>query len=120
MNDFVDALGERGRALWDQLQGVYEFDLHEENLLLEVCRVLDVIDGLAESVVQHGVMVEGSTGQLVVNPSVGEMRQQQASFARLLPLLNLDDGDAASVLSLTQSRAKRAAKARWDRVAKNA
>lgn len=111
-----DSLGDRGRELWDELQGVYEFDLHEENLLVEVCRVLDVIDALNESIAVHGVMVEGSQGQLVLNSAVGELRQQQTNFARMLPLLNLSDAENATILSLHESRAKQAAKARWSRV----
>lgn len=112
-----ESLGIRGRELWDELQDSFEFDRHEENLLVEVCRVLDVIDALNESITEHGVMVVGSQGQPVLNSAVGELRAQQASFARMLPLLNLDAASSnAALLSLTSSRAKQAAKARWTNV----
>jgi hypothetical protein len=113
MVDLADSLGARGRELWDELQTVYQFDKHEENMLAEVCRVLDVIEALIESIASHGVMVEGSQGQPVLNSAVSELRQQQTNFARMLPLLNLGEADSARVLSLTESRAKRAANARW-------
>lgn len=106
-------LGVRGRELWDSLQAVYEFDKHEENMLAEICRVLDVIEALVDSIASHGVMVEGSQGQPVLNSAVSELRQQQTNFARLLPLLNLGDAENARVLSLTESRARRAANVRW-------
>lgn len=112
-----DSLGVRGRELWDELQAILEFDRHEENLLVEICRVLDVTDALVESISKHGVMVLGSQGQFVLNSAVGELRQQQASFARLLPLLNLEAAGAdASLLSMTTARAKQAANARWSSV----
>lgn len=112
-----DSLGVRGRELWDEVQSRYVLDRHDENILVEVCRVLDVIDALNESIAEHGVMVVGSQGQLVMNSAVGELRQQQTSFARLLPLLNLDSDSAGSALAtLTSVRAKQAANARWSKV----
>ncbi len=107
----------RGGKLWRELQDVLEFDPHETELLVEACRVVSRIEQLENAVNEHGVMVPGSTGQLVVNPAVLEQRQQQATLARIMTLLNIDlhpDAGVASV-SLISQQARRAAEARWSR-----
>lgn len=107
----------RGRALWRELNGKYEFDPQEVDLVLEVCRTLDTIDALAAAVAGAGVMIVGSQGQPVINPAVAELRQQQAGFARLMTSLNLGSAEAgAGIVSATSVRARTAANARWSKV----
>ena len=113
MDEMVGFLGARGRAFWDSAQSRWEFDEHEAQVLLEACRTMDTIDVLAESVRADGVMSTGSQGQPVLNGAVQELRQQQASLARLLTQLNLDAAEVGQVLSAKQAQAKRAAQARW-------
>jgi hypothetical protein len=108
-----DTLGPRGSTLWLELQGEYEFDPHEEELLLETCRALDVIDALAKSVGTDGVMLIGSQGQSVLNGAVAELRQQQAAFARLAAQLNLTDADLGSVLSARSAARRASAQKQW-------
>ena len=106
----------RGRKLWKELHVKYEFDAQEADLLLETCRTLDVIDSLAAVVATAGVMVAGSQGQLVLNPAIAELRQTQASFARLVTSLNLDSAEVGGgILTATTVRAKTAANARWSK-----
>jgi phage terminase small subunit len=93
--------------------GDLEGDVHDEALVMETCRVLDVIDALAAAVELGGVTVSGSRGQVTVNPAVAEMRQQQMSFARLLGQLNLDAEEVGAILSARQASAKRAAQKLW-------
>ena len=113
MNDVPEVLKERGTALWKAVMGDLEGDVHDEALVLETCRTLDVIDALAAAVESEGVTVTGSRGQVIVNPAVAEMRQQQTSFARLLGQLNLDAAEVGAMLSARQAAAKRAGQARW-------
>lgn len=108
----------RGRALWKSLHEDYEFDSHEETLVFETCRVVDVIADLADSVSSDGLMIVGSMGQKVLNPAVAEMRQQQMALSRLVGMLNLgsaDTGSAAQMITATSLSAKRAAEARWSK-----
>ena len=110
--------GMTGRAsrLWRALHEVLEFDPHETQLLIEACRALQRIDELEAAVAEHGVMVPGSTGQLVVNPAVAEQRQQQATLARLVTLLGIDlDPSSAPTVAVISQQARRAAEARWAR-----
>ena len=104
----------RGLDLWNQLHDTYEFDAQETNLVTEVCRTLDTIDTLAASVSLDGVMLTGSQGQLVLNSAVAELRQQQAAYARLVTMLNLNDAESGSALITARSAsAAAAANARW-------
>lgn len=109
----MTALGERGQRLWDSIMADLEGDQHDSDLVLETCRILDVIDALAEAVDRDGVTVEGSRGQTVINPAVQEMRQQQVTFSRLIAQLNLDEAEIGAMLSARQASAKRAGQANW-------
>lgn len=105
-------LGERGAAFWSALQSEFEFDTKESELLLESCRVLDLIDQLQVAVEQGGAMIPGSKGQDVVNPAIGELRQQQVTFARLSALLRLP-ADEAAAERFRLARAHAGAEGRW-------
>lgn len=111
-------LAKRGRALWRALHASIEYEDHEELLVLETCRTVDMIDELAAVIAGEGVTSTGSTGQKVVHPAVPELRQQQAALTRLVTALNLSDvldGQSGDVgLSrLISSQASAAANARW-------
>lgn len=60
-------------------------------------------------------MARGSTGQPVVHPAVAEMRQQRAVLGSLLGQLALPDEDGEAVRTPAKQRARKAARARWDR-----
>ena len=106
-------LGVRGNALWVELQAEFEWDPHEEELLLETCRSLDVIDALAAAVEANGVMLVGSQGQPVLNGAVAELRQQQSAFARLASQLNLTDADLGTAISARSAASRAAAQKKW-------
>lgn len=103
-------LGRRGRATWAALTGVYEFDAHEEELLAEVCRVLDVLDALDAAVRRDGILTD--VGK--VNPAAVEARQQRLTLARLMGALRLPDESGKS-LTPAQVHAQKAAQSRWAR-----
>ncbi|GAA1081470.1 hypothetical protein GCM10009642_19350 [Nocardiopsis metallicus] len=105
-----------------------EFDLDEAHIrALELAgEHLDTADRLDAAVAEHGVMVPGSAGQLVVNPAVSEARQQRAAAWAILRGLVPTEGsaDAASmgqaesghaVRSPASQRAAHAARTRWER-----
>lgn len=110
MSKAPTSLGRRGRATWTALTGVYEFDAHEEELLAEVCRVLDVLDALDAVVRRDGILAEGGR----VSPAAVEARQQRLTLARLMGALRLPDESGKS-LTPSQVHAQRAAQSRWAR-----
>ncbi|WP_127475042.1 terminase [Microbacterium sulfonylureivorans] len=109
-----DGLGVRGAKFWLSLTADMEFDAKESEVLLEVCRTLDRIDALAAAVDADGTMITGSMGQRVLHPAVGELRQQQAAFVRLVADLHLPE-DVAAQDRFNTARGKAGAAARWDR-----
>jgi hypothetical protein len=69
----------------------YDLERHEELLLIEACRTVDLLDRLAATVAADGHMVDAK-----VHPAAVEMRQQRIALARLLAALRLpagEDGD---------------------------
>jgi len=109
-----DGLGLRGAAFWKSVQSELEFDARETDLLIEICRTLDTIDLLAAAVARDGLMLVGSQGQQVLNAAVGELRQQQAAYARLCAQLNMESAEAATPMrSPRAASASATAKRRW-------
>ena len=107
-------IGARGSAFWISSQTDMEFDARETDLLTEVCRTLDMIDLLSESIESDGVMLTGSQNQRVVNGAVAELRQQQAAYARLVTQLNLDGAAEGEGMKTPRSAsASSTAKVRW-------
>lgn len=115
-------LGEAGRSLWvDVLEGDGEVDVilrpDELAVLAEAAATRDVIVALAKATTDAPAMIEGSRGQMVVNPGLQELRQQRQLLASLLRQLGIpdsdDDGDWDG-LSASQ-RARKAAGKRWGR-----
>jgi hypothetical protein len=108
-------LGPRGQSFLDAITGGFALSGAELELLAEVCRMLDEIDGLNAAVVRDGITVEGSTGQVRVHPALGEARQHRLALGRLLAQLCLPDEDGAALASPVSARARAAAQARWKR-----
>lgn len=81
-------LAESGRALWAAAFAAvdpdWELDERDQALLERACRLADTEHELEAAITEHGTMTTGSTGQLVVNPAVAELRQTHAAVARLL------------------------------------
>ncbi len=73
-----------GRRLWNDVQANYSLEVHEELLLLELCRTADMLDRLAKLIAADG-------------PDAGwatiEARQQRITFARLSAAMRLPAGD---------------------------
>ena len=78
-----------GRRLWEAV--VRDFDLaeHEEVLLREACRTLDLLDELAAAVRRDGPL----TAEGKAHPAAVEARAQRIALARLLAALRLPAGE---------------------------
>ncbi len=108
-------LGARGRRFWQATMRTYDLSGPEQELLAEVCRLLDELDALQAVVDADGLTVTGSTGQVRVHPALNELRQHRLAVGRLLGQLELPDEDEQSVPSPASLRAAKAARARWAR-----
>jgi len=99
-------LGTRGRRFWRW--AVREFDIGraERELLAEVCRVLDTVDALQGQIAEDGDVVGGKP-----HPAHVELRQQRLALGRLLAQLDIPD---EAIDSPTTTRARKAARSRWD------
>lgn len=109
-----DDLVARGRHFWDWIRAEHELSMPETELLLECARTLDVVDALETAIRRDGVMVEGSQGQLRVNPAIAEVRAQRLALGRLLAQLDLP-ADEGTVESAATLRGRKAAESRWSR-----
>lgn len=84
--------GPSGRALWNDVLGKYELEIHELGLLTAMVRTTDLLDRLAAVAKREGLMVEGPHGSKP-HPAVTEARQQSIVLARLTAALRLPAGD---------------------------
>jgi hypothetical protein len=107
-------LKKRGKRLWRSVFDDYEPSPTEEQILLDLCRTLDEIDVLTAVLAQSEMVVAGSTGQLVVNPVIGALREHRKLAVRLsLALAVPGEGETYGRRRSTSARA--AAQARWHR-----
>lgn len=114
-------LGEAGADLWvsivSDLSDGWELDAREVHFLTEAAKVADDLAELDRSVAEDGRTVEGSRGQPVVHPAIGEARQLRTLQLRLLGSLELSDPMEVVAGSSTpeQARKRKAASAKWAR-----
>lgn len=95
-----EGLKTRGKALWDGVTSEVELDSAGLSILEDACRTADIIDRLsqasgnaatwfrlaeeAEYVADDSVKIS-----IVVNPLLGEIRQQRLAFKQLMAQLKL-------------------------------
>lgn len=87
-----------GRRLWSSVVDEYDLDEHEQALLVEAVRTVDLLDQLDAAVRRDGPLVDSPQG-MRAHPAAVEARQQRIALARLLAALRLpagDDGDQAA------------------------
>jgi hypothetical protein len=84
-------LGAPGKRLWQSVVDVYELDEHEDRLLVEAARTVDLLDQLEAAVRRDGPLVGTPQGQRA-HPAAVEARQQRIALARLLAALRLPAG----------------------------
>jgi hypothetical protein len=84
--------GVNGARLWRDIVGRYELEEHEEALLREMVRTVDLLDKLHAIAQREGLMVDGPHGSKP-HPAVVEARQSKIALARLAAALRLPAGD---------------------------
>ncbi|WP_342660744.1 hypothetical protein Rruber_01218 [Rhodococcus ruber] len=86
-----------GRRLWSAVLGDYELAEHEQQILREAVRTVDLIATLHAVATSDGPMQDSPQGRRV-HPAVVELRQQRVVLARLLAALNIPtESDGPSV-----------------------
>lgn len=83
-----------GRRLWTSALADYDFDVHEELLLLQACRCADRLDRLAVECENNPVTVVNTKGDQVPHPALTESRQQSITLARLVAALRMPSGES--------------------------
>ena len=104
----------RGRRFWRAVVAEHELRSDEHELLAESCRMLDLLDALRDEA--DGVLLLDGK----VHPAVVEQRQVREQLRKTLgvlaiPEVEVDGPDLADVADYRTWRARKAARARWDR-----
>lgn len=97
-----------GKRLWDDVTGSDQFDSAGYFLLAEACRTADIVEQLSGALRSGSnewirladeaeEMADGSTLKIhiVVNPILGEIRQQRLALRQLLAQLKLGKTEAS-------------------------
>ena len=114
--DPPETLGDAGKALWKRGAAQYGLRPDECAILEDACATTDMVTALEAAWVEAGrpMVSEGSMGQEVIHPLIGEMRAQRAYRDAALARLKLPDAPAAGGKSESSSgKARKAAAARW-------
>jgi hypothetical protein len=112
-----------GKKLWRDIAKEYDLRPDEYRILEDACRQADLVDFISSAQRKEPLLIEGSQGQMVLNPLVSELRQHRTTLSNLLTKLKLPDdptgagegdgGKPAGDERATKARA--AANARWSR-----
>lgn len=81
-----------GKRLWNRVLRDFELADHEESVLLQACRIVDVLDRLQVAIDAGEVLVSSPQG-LKTNPAVVEFRQQALALAKCMASLRIPFGD---------------------------
>ena len=107
-----DGLGSAGGELWRSIRSVYELAPHEEELLRQAARAVDLLDRINTELASSPLVVEGSTGQLRPHPLLGTVAMHRQSLEHLLRALALPVGDE-EFGRIRSPQQREAAQARW-------
>ena len=105
-------LGARGGRYWRAVHDRYELGLDETELLVELCRTLDLCEAL-EIEARERPMIDGRYGQSQVNPAIKELRQHRLAAGRLAAQIGLPTPEGEKVPSPATLRGRSAAQSRW-------
>lgn len=89
------ALKSSGRRLWNQVMEEFELGQHEAAVLLQACRIVDVLDRLQAVIDAEEVVVTSPQGTKT-NPAVVEFRQQAVTLAKCMASLRIPLDEAQS------------------------
>ena len=92
-----------GLRLWNRVLADYEMAEHEEAVLLQACRIVDVLDRLQLQIDTHELVIESPQGSKV-NPAVVEFRQQAVTLAKCMASLRIPLDDEQKIDRQAQQR----------------
>lgn len=86
-----------GQRLWSATLSAFELAEHEQIILREACRTVDLLDQLQRSIDEDGPVVRWGDGARA-NPAAVEARQHRIALARLIASLGIpsDQGEPAA------------------------
>lgn len=105
----------RGDMFGASVRAKFVPSLAEDQLLIEVSRLLDLSDNLAVAIRRDGTMVVGSTGQLRCHPGISELRACELAIGRLMAQLDIRSEDGESLSGPDTVKARQAVNTRWAR-----
>jgi hypothetical protein len=108
-----DGLQERGERFWRDVTARWELERDDIELLLEVCRSMDLAESLAAVLAAEGPMTVGSSGQPRPHPAIGALNATRSLIGRQLAQLGLPDEEGSTIASPLSAQTSRAAVARW-------
>ena len=100
----------KGKETWKSVTDEYTLRTDELDILEDICREADMIDRLEEAMIGAELLVQGSQGQQVANPLIGELRQHRATKKALWAQLKLPD---TNVTAMAGNQQREAAQSRW-------
>ncbi|MGL6235106.1 MAG: hypothetical protein ACRC20_07150 [Segniliparus sp.] len=115
-------LGSEGQRLWKAVTAEFDLDRepHKQRILFDACKTADLVKRLDDAAEGAPLIVQGSTGQPVINPTVSQSQSARSLLAQLLARLGLPDTDedqAEKAAKLSETRRKAARTARFSVVA---
>jgi hypothetical protein len=84
-----------GKRLWSDVTAAYTLRADERRVLEDCCRLADVVGRLERAMRGQPLLVEGSAGQLVLNPLLIEQRTHRLALSTLLRQLKLPEDPSA-------------------------
>lgn len=102
-------LGPRGLAFWQAVVDAYSLAADEVEVLIEVCRHLDLLDRLEAALAEGGPVLP--SGKL--HPAVNALRSARSEARALLAMLGLPQAGGGVVRGGRAQAASRAARSRW-------
>lgn len=105
-------MGPRGKRLWRDVLEKFVLRPDEMATLESACYAEQRVVEIREQLAGMDLLVFGSTGQLVTNPLLIEVRAHENHVATLLARLKLKDVEAGAA-GATTNNARTAAQARW-------
>jgi hypothetical protein len=85
-------LGYHGAKLWREMTAEFDLDAdpHKRRILLDCCKIADLISELEKAAAKAPLVVRGSAQQQVINPVISEARFQRALLMQGLARLNFE------------------------------
>ena len=101
----------RGRRLWRELHAEFELDAGEDQVAIELVRLLSLSDRIDVALAVGALLVKGSREQDVANPLIAARIKNAEAIGRLTARLSLPDRDKA--VAAASQLGRLGARRRW-------